>query len=91
LTKDIFETIMASVKFQCLEATSKLVIKLHTRFSLHELHEALGIVYLHYWLLKKCNESFNTHMNVLNDFFCTPKKIGVVEHVVLEVLCASLH
>jgi hypothetical protein len=68
--------------------------KLHTRFplhELHELHEALYIIYPHYWLLKKCDESFNTHLNVLNAFFCTPKMIGFVEHVVPKVLCASLH
>jgi hypothetical protein len=46
-------------------------------------------VYLHYWLLEDYDESFNTHLNVLKTFFCTPKKIGVVEHVVLDVLCAS--
>jgi hypothetical protein len=40
-------------------------------------------------LLHDYDESFNTHLNVLKAFFCTPKKIGVVEHVVLEVLCAS--
>jgi len=66
------------------------VVKLNTNFPLHELHEALNIVYLHYWLLKDCDESFNTHLNVFKAFFCTPKKIWVVEHVVLEVLCASI-
>jgi hypothetical protein len=71
------------------KTTSKLVVELHTCFPLHELHEALGIVYLHYWLLEDYDESFNTHLNVLKTFFCTPKKIGVVEHVVLDVLCAS--
>jgi len=53
------------------------------------LHEALGIVYLHDWLLKECDESFDTHLNIMNAFFFTPKKIGVVEHAVIEVLCAS--
>jgi hypothetical protein len=80
---------VASVKFQCSKATSKLVVELHACFPLHELHEALGIVYLHYWVLEDIDESFNTHLNVLKTFFCTPKKIGVVEHVVLDVLCAS--
>jgi hypothetical protein len=89
VTRDIFEAIVACVKFQCLEAASKLMVELHTRFPLHELHEALGIVYLRYWLFDNYDESFNTHLNVLKAFFCTPKKIGVVEHVVIEVLCAS--
>jgi hypothetical protein len=82
---------VASVKFQCLEVASNLVAKLHTHFPSHELHEALGIVHPHYWLFKKFDESFNTRLNVLNAFFCTPKKIGVVEHVVFEVLCGYLY
>jgi len=72
-----------------LETSSKVVVELHTCFPIHELHEALGIVYIHYWLLDDYDESFNTHLNVLKAFFCTPKKTGVAEHVVLEVLCAS--
>jgi hypothetical protein len=79
---------VAGAKFQCLEAASKLMVELHTCFPLPELHEALGIVYIHYWLFDDYDESFNTNLNVLKAFFCTPKKIGVVEHVVLEVLCA---
>jgi hypothetical protein len=39
-------------------------------------------------MFKNYDESFNTHLNVFKAFFCTPKKIKVVEHVVFEVLCA---
>jgi hypothetical protein len=88
VTKDIFEAIVVGVKFQCLEIVSKLVVELDTCFPIHELHEALDIVYLHYWLLDDYDESFNTHLNVLKVFFCTPPKKRVAEHVVLEVLCA---
>ncbi len=63
--------------------------ELHTCFPQHELHETLGIVYFHDWLLEECDESFDTHLNIMKVFFCTPKKIGVVKHVVIEVLCAS--
>jgi hypothetical protein len=45
-------------------------------------------VYLHDWLLEECDESFDTHLNIMKVFFCTPKKVGVVEHVAIEVLCA---
>jgi len=40
-------------------------------------------------MFKNYDESFNTHLNVFKAFFCTPKKIRVIEHVILEVLCAS--
>jgi hypothetical protein len=87
VTRDIFEAFVVGAKFQCSKWASKIVTELHTHFPLHELHEALGIVYPHYWLLKDCDESlFNTHLNVFKAFFCTPKKIRVV---VLEALCAS--
>ncbi len=89
VTRDIFKAFVVGAKFQCLKGASKIVAELHTHFPLHELHEALSIVYPHYWLLKNCDESFNNHLNVFKAFFCTPKKIKVVEHVVLEVLCAS--
>ncbi len=46
-------------------------------------------MYFHDWLLEECDESFDTHLNITKAFFCTPKKIGVAKHVVIEVLCAS--
>jgi hypothetical protein len=52
------------------------------------LHEALGIVYFHDWLPKECDESFDTHLNIMKVFFYTPKKVGVAKHVDIEVLCA---
>jgi hypothetical protein len=58
-------------------------------FPQHELHETLGVVYFHYWLFEGCDESFNTHLNVLKDFFCRPKNKTVVECVVHGVLYAS--
>ncbi len=45
-------------------------------------------MYLHDWLLEECDEPFNTHLNIMKAFFCTPKKVGVAEHVAIEVLCA---
>ncbi len=46
-SRDIFEAFVVGAKFQCSEGASKLVVELHTHFPLHELHEALGIVYPH--------------------------------------------
>jgi hypothetical protein len=68
---------------------SKLMVELQIWFPQHELHEALGVVCFHYWLFEGHDESFNTHMNALKDFFCRPKRIRVVEHVVHGVLYAS--
>ncbi len=84
VSRDIFEVIVASVKLQYLKVASKLVVELHTCFPQHELHETLGIVYLHDWLLEECDESFDTHLNIMKAFFCTPKKIAIVEHVVIS-------
>lgn len=89
VTRDIFEVVVASVKPQYLEVVSKLMAELHTCLPQQELHEALGIVYFHDWLLEECDELFDTHLNIMKAIFCTPKKIGVTEHVVIEVLCAS--
>jgi hypothetical protein len=57
-------SIVASVKFQCLEVASKLTVELHTCFPHCDLYEASGIMYPHYWLFEGCDESFNTHLNV---------------------------
>jgi hypothetical protein len=78
VTRAIFEVVVASVKLQYSEVASKLVFELHTRFPQHELHEALGIVYLHDWLLEECDESFDIHLNIMKAFFCTLKKIGLL-------------
>jgi hypothetical protein len=45
VTKGIFGKVVKGVKVQFFEATTKLVVELHTCF-LH--HEALGIMYPHY-------------------------------------------
>jgi len=45
-----------------------------TFFPQFELYEAFSIVYSHFWLFERCDESFNTHLNVLKAFFCTQKK-----------------
>jgi hypothetical protein len=90
VTKDFLKRIVASVKLQCLEVASKLMVELHTCFSQHELHEALIIVCPHYRFFERCDESFNTHLNVLKAFFCTLRKeIFFAKPVVLRVLCVS--
>jgi hypothetical protein len=71
VTKDIFEAIVAShIQLQCLKAISKLVVKLHAHFPQHGLRKALNILYLHYWLFEECDESFNTHLNLIKTLLC---------------------
>ncbi len=62
--------------------------KRYKQFSQQVVNEALGFVHLHYWLFKEFDESFNTHSNVVQTLFYTLKNMGVVEKVVIEVLCA---
>jgi len=45
-----------------------------TFFPHFELYEAFSIVYPHFWFFEGCDESFNTHLNVLKAFFYTQKK-----------------
>jgi hypothetical protein len=49
------------------------------------VNEALGIVYLHYWLVENNDESFNNHLNVVKTLFCIVKKMGVTKYI--EMLC----
>ncbi len=71
-TRGILEAIVAShIKLQCLKAFSKLVVELHTHFPQHGVHEALNILYPHYCSFEECDESFNTHLNVIKTLLCT--------------------
>ncbi len=79
---------MEGVKVQCSKVPPKLMVELHTCFPQHGVNEALGKVYLHYWLFEKYDESFKTHFNVAKDLFCTPKKMGVKNVMIIEMLCA---
>jgi hypothetical protein len=67
----------------------KIVVELHTRFSQKRMNKVLNFVYPHYWLLEKCDESFNTHINVVLALFYTLKKMGIVETVVITMVKVS--
>jgi hypothetical protein len=77
------------VQVQCSKAPTKLMAKLHTYFPQHAMNEVLGKVYLHYWLFENYDESFKTHFNVAKGLLCTPKKMGFINVMIIEELCAS--
>jgi len=89
LTNDIFDQVVEGVKVQCSKVPTKLMVELHTCFPRHGVNEALGKVYLHYWLFENYDKSFKTHLNVAKCLFCTPKKMGVIILMIIEMLCAS--
>jgi len=89
LTNDIFDQVVEGVKVQCSKVPTKLMVELHTCFPQHGVNEALGKVYLHYWSFENYDESFKTHFHVAKGLFCTPKKMGVINIMIIEVLCAS--
>jgi len=65
------------------------VVELHTHFSQKGVNKVLSLVYRHDWLLEECDETFNTHINVVPILFCTLKKMGIVEKVVVNVVRVS--
>ncbi len=80
---------MEGVKVQCSKVPTKLTTKLHTCFPHHGVNEALSKLYLHYWFFENYDESFKPHFNVAKGLFCTPKKMGVINVMIIEMLCAS--
>jgi hypothetical protein len=40
--------------------------------------DALGIVYLKYWLKSSCEVTFLVHMAILKRFYCQPEKFGSI-------------
>ncbi len=65
------------------------MVELHTHFSQEKMNKVLSFVYPCYWLLEECDESFNTHINVVPILFCTLKKMGIVEKAVINVVRIS--
>jgi hypothetical protein len=39
------------------------------------LMDALGIVYPQYWIQENCEDSFQKHLTILQDFYCEPKYV----------------
>jgi hypothetical protein len=54
-------------------AAKQLGHELSCRFPAHHLMEALGLVYLQYWLMENCKENFDKHMLVIKLHYCQPK------------------
>jgi hypothetical protein len=48
--------------------------------------EALGVIFPWYWMIVECEESFKKHLNVIQTQYWYPKRIGLDQTLVLEVL-----
>jgi len=48
--------------------------------------EALGVIFPWYWMIVECEESFKKPLNVIQTQYWYPKRIGLDQTLVLEVL-----
>ena len=69
----------------------KLLEELGNRFPLHAIMDALGVVYLQYWLQNDAEENFKKHFSVLEFFYCEPKYIEVDKQKKLVPLLLDGH
>jgi hypothetical protein len=67
LRKEEFLTMVSTVKAQCMAASKLLISKLVKRFLNYEIMEALGVIFLQYWLQDKSDKSFLVHLQVTKD------------------------
>jgi hypothetical protein len=72
-----FELVMNSVKGQCKEATEMLIQELERRFSHSNIIEAMGVVFLQYWLNLKFDDLFFMHMQVICKWHCEVHEVVV--------------
>jgi hypothetical protein len=54
-------------------AAKQLVHELGSRFPVHQLMEALGMVYPQYWCLEDCRANYENHIQVIKAHYCHPK------------------
>jgi hypothetical protein len=53
-------------------AAKQLVHELGSRFPVHQLMEALGMVYPQYWCLEDCRANYENHIQVIKAHYCHP-------------------
>jgi hypothetical protein len=68
-----FDSAISALKGQCKAAAELLMSQLDKRFPNFEIMEALSVVFLQYWLQKKCDEFFPVHLLVIKDWFSNLK------------------
>jgi hypothetical protein len=56
VTKEIHVQIINIVTKYVKEVVETLIAKLHSHFPSHGVMEALGVVFLQYWLMENCDE-----------------------------------
>lgn len=70
---------VATVKLQCTNAASTLILELRQRIPAHEVLNALGIISRQYWLRDDCEVEFPFHLNTLKFAFYVPKQLVGIE------------
>jgi hypothetical protein len=53
-----------------------LIVGLDAQFPKQAVMDAMGIVYPQYWLQTNANVTFPQHLEVLKNFYCTPRPCG---------------
>ena len=61
---------MSIVSLYSVVAAVQLIVELKARFPVHNIMDALGVVYPQYWLQESAPEvSFRKHLDVLKNFY----------------------
>lgn len=64
-----------SVQQQCTSAAVQIIDKLEKRFPTIDVIDALGVVYLQYWMSSIAVETFLQHLEVLKCIYGQPKQV----------------
>lgn len=57
----------------CARAAPQLITELKGEFQEHHVLDAMGIIYLQYWLQDEAARSFPKHLEILGIFYCDVK------------------
>jgi hypothetical protein len=87
VTKDDQTLSVQSTKQQCTHcATDGLIKELERCFLAHDLMNAMGIIYPHYWEAPNAETTFPGHLAVLKVKLCHPKPKGASGTLVVGLL-----
>jgi hypothetical protein len=86
VTRDDWALSVQFAKQQCTCATNGLIKELERRFPAHELMNAMGIIYPHYWEVFDVETTFPSLLAILKAKFCHPKPIGASGTLVASLL-----
>jgi len=89
VTKDDWVCVCQNVKDQCISITKGLITKLDRRFLAQDLMNAIGIIYLQYWLQLEVVSMFLDHLQILKTHYCHAKitqQNGICHLPLLDVI-----